>query len=592
MLAFVLILALTYRFDNKYTAGPPYGEGGVFSITEHDLQKPIFLIDGWLLDGQEIFIGQFSNFSFLPNRNTPFGSGIYRLTLRYEGAPRILLLELPQVFTDYTLYINETAVASTGSGPTVNVPVGGGDTHLRLETVNRNHYYSGLTYPPALGTAACIGRLGFVRTLIYTAAVVSALTLALFSLVLWSSREKDGLFFHFGILCLAFAIHCLHPFMWQLGLSGTLWYAVEDASWLLALWEAATVAAIAAGFHRRSWYRRLLRPAALFVCALSVFAVLFIIPSAPGLVNLYGGLMDWYKLGTWAFLAVCAGAGLSKKQRSAPLFVLTAAGILGISLFADFWDANQFEPIHGLWQEEYAWAVLVLVFGGLMVQRNAQLLRESAELQSVKLQNRFAAESAAQTRASIAQVRALKHELRHHVETMETLYAAGDHPRLGAYLARLGAEKDALPQLYYAENFLVNAILAGRLGPAQAQGVQVECRASVPEDLPIADADLSTLLSNLLDNAVEACARLPAHTTPFIKLSLEVRQDLFLLTCSNAAPPRPADCAGFPTSKPDPDSHGLGLHAMRRVVEQYDGVLEASQTGGVFTLRAVLHLPQ
>lgn len=104
---------------------------------------------------------------------------------------------------------------------------------------------------------------------------------------------------------------------------------------------------------------------------------------------------------------------------------------------------------------------LVLAFGGLMVRRNARLLRESAELQAMKLQNRFAADSAAQMRGAIEQARALKHELRHHVETMTAFYQAEEYVRLGAYLAELDRQKEELPQLYYTENFLVNAILSG-----------------------------------------------------------------------------------------------------------------------------------
>ena len=590
LLLFSLLLGLAYRFDNKYTAPPPYGEGGVFSFTEADLDRPLLLIDGWLLDGREVFIGQYSNFSFLPGRTSPFGRAVYELTLRYEGAPRSLVLEIPPIFTQYTLTVNGKAAAATGSGASVTVGVGGGDTLLRLECENRSHYYSGLTYPPALGTAAVMGRLFLTRAAVYTAVCAAALALALFSLALWASRERDGLFLHFGVLCLAFAVHCLHPFFWQWGLTGEFWYALTDGAWLLTLAQAAALAAAASGASGALWYRRFVRPAALALTILAFFVVWLIIPAAPGFVNFYGTLQDWYKLAVWALLGVCAGLGLARGARDSAL-VLTACALLGAGLLADWADSGLFEPIRGLWQDEYAGAALVLTFGALMARRNAELLRQSAELQSVRLQSRFAAESAAQMRASIAQVRGLKHELRHHIETLEALYAAGDYARLGGYLAELDVEKEALPPLYYADHFLVNAILAGRLGPAAAEGVRVTCAAGVPESLPIADADLCTLLANLLDNAVEACRRLPRGADRFIDLSLEVRGDLLLVRCVNSAPPRKAGAAGFATSKADPQSHGLGLPAMRRVAEKYDGALEAGQSGAVFTLRAALHLP-
>lgn len=209
----------------------------------------------------------------------------------------------------------------------------------------------------------------------------------------------------------------------------------------------------------------------------------------------------------------------------------------------------------------------------------------------MKLQNRFAADSAAQMRGAIEQARALKHELRHHVETMTAFYQAEEYVRLGAYLAELDRQKEELPQLYYTENFLVNAILSGRLGPAGNAGIRIECEARVPENLPIADADLCMLLSNLLDNAVEACERLPAGSERFISLSLAVRQGVFLVICQNSAPPRNTGSSSFLTSKPDAGCHGLGIPTMRRVTEKYDGALELRQLGSVFTLQAALRLP-
>lgn len=590
LVLFALLLAGVYRLDNKYTAGPPYGEGGVFAFSQADLDRPLFLIDGWELNGREVFIGQYSNFSFLPGGASPFGKGVYRLTLRYDGPPTVLMLEIPPIFTEYELLADGVPAAWTGSGGAALVEVGRGGTELELRTENRAHYYSGLTYPPALGTPAVMDRLFTVRTLVYAGLCAAALTLALFSLVLWAARSRDALFRQFGVLCLAYTVHCLHPFVWRLLGYSTLWYAVEDASWLLVLAQAAALATLAAGLERRGWYRRAVRPGSLLFCGFCFLSVLVIIPKAGGFVNFYGGAIDWYKLAVWAYLALCAGLGLARQKGWTGFFILSACGVLGASLLAGIGDSNAFEPIYGVWQNEYAGAALVLLFGGLMVRRNAELLRQSAELQSVRLQNRFAAESAAQMRASIAQVRGLKHELRHHVETMESLYASRDYARLGDYLRALGGEKDALPPLYYTENFLVNALLAGRLGPARGEGIRVSCAASLPQALPIADSDLCTLLANLLDNAVEACRRLGPGEERFIRLSLEVKQELFLLTCANSAPPHAG--TGFPTTKADRDSHGLGIPAMRRVAEKYDGVLEAGQQGGVFTLRAVLRLPQ
>ena len=367
---------------------------------------------------------------------------------------------------------------------------------------------------------------------------------------------------------------------------------MEDASWLLVLAQAAALGAQCAGLERRSRYRRLVRPLTLLFCLFCLCSILFIIPKAGNFVNFYGVLIDWYKLAVWAWLAACAAFGLVRDTGWTSFFVLSACGVLGVSLLAGIGDSNAFEPIYGAWQNEYAGFALVLLFGGLMVRRNAQLLRESAELQSVKLQNRFAAESAVQLRETMREVRGVKHELNHHIDALAALATTGDWPRLRDYLDTLRAQKDDLPPLQYTNHFLINAILASYLGPAQRSGVKVSCHAELPEELPIPDADLCTLLANLLSNAAEACAALPLEAEPFIDVELSLRNgELLIFSCVNSAPT--VDSAEpFRTTKADGESHGLGLPAMERVAEKYNGALNASQKDGRFTVKGVLALPK
>lgn len=201
-----VLFAFLYRYDNKYTAGPPYGDKGQISFTESDLSKPVLLIDGWVFypgellepgetgsNGRNLFIGQYSTFSHFMEDKNPFGAGTYRLTLLHNGGPKLLTLEIPEIFTDYTLWIENEKAASAGSGTSVTFLLDHRAV-LTLQTRNNTHYYSGLTYPPALGTPEVMSHLFFVRTLFYSIISIVPLTLALFSLVLWVLRSRDLLF--------------------------------------------------------------------------------------------------------------------------------------------------------------------------------------------------------------------------------------------------------------------------------------------------------------------------------------------------------------------------------------------------------------
>ncbi|MEG2138025.1 MAG: hypothetical protein RRY64_05105 [Oscillospiraceae bacterium] len=215
------LFRLTYLYDNKYTDGPPYGKDGVFSFSEEDMERPLFLIDGWRLsvDGgkaQETFIGEYSNFSYLSRDTSPFGTATYRLTLRCPGE-HSLALALPEIFSSYTLYLDGKPIAQTGD--TTADFILRGKAELRLTVSNQSHYHSGLYFPPTLGTPGTIAGMEAARAVLYAIVCTCALTLALYSSILWLSREKNGLFLHFGILCLCFTLSCLHPFV--VGMGGT-----------------------------------------------------------------------------------------------------------------------------------------------------------------------------------------------------------------------------------------------------------------------------------------------------------------------------------------------------------------------------------
>lgn len=381
--ALVGLLRRGYLYDNKYTAPPPYGENGVFSFTPEDLSRPLFLVDGWLfsVDGgqeRETFIGQYSNFSFVPGHEGPYGRAVYRLELRCPGT-HALTLELPEVFGTYTFLIDDVAAATRGSGRLVDFVLQD-RAELTLEVENHDRYYSGLTYPPMLGTGAAVGSVSTARTIFYTALLVCALTLAIFSSVLWLSRTGERLYLHFGLLCLAFAVVCLHPFFWYAGVSGAFSCAMVDCARLLMLTQALHLCAINAGWQGRRFYDRGIRPVCLGLCALCLIMVSFIIPRAGGLINLYGTLVDAATVTLWALLCAASVRGLAPAQAADAGILAGGCCALGVAMLTNLLNNNRFEPIRFGWQGEYAGFALVLLFGVWMVRYNRRLVLHHRQL--------------------------------------------------------------------------------------------------------------------------------------------------------------------------------------------------------------------
>jgi sensor histidine kinase regulating citrate/malate metabolism len=93
--------------------------------------------------------------------------------------------------------------------------------------------------------------------------------------------------------------------------------------------------------------------------------------------------------------------------------------------------------------------------------------------------------------------------------------------------------------------------------------------------------DICTILSNALDNAIEACRGAEDGTDRNITVKCVLKNDTQVISISN--PSRGAD-PQLKTTKEDKELHGFGLNNIRRTVEGMGGTMEITQNGSEFLL--------
>lgn len=106
----------------------------------------------------------------------------------------------------------------------------------------------------------------------------------------------------------------------------------------------------------------------------------------------------------------------------------------------------------------------------------------------------------------------------------------------------------------------------------------------MPQEIPIQDSDLCAVFANSLDNAIEACDKLPEDQR---HISIKARTDkgLFVLKVQNPSIGKTVLQNGIPTTtKKDQHSHGFGLPSIREIAARYDGSMEITEAEGMFTL--------
>ncbi|MGI6069848.1 MAG: sensor histidine kinase [Blautia sp.] len=207
-----------------------------------------------------------------------------------------------------------------------------------------------------------------------------------------------------------------------------------------------------------------------------------------------------------------------------------------------------------------------------------------------QLRSQMAMETCRQLRDSTRQIREVKHELRHHAFTLLGLLQKKEYDRAKAYTAEMTADIQSLPQVSYCENLLVNTIASAYAQRMSSAGITCSYELNLPEVLPFADTDLSVLLTNILENAVEACGRLSQSAHPQVMLHLAFYGNMLVLTSENSCPPPKArNNSLFPTSKSNTEAHGFGMGMIRSIVKKYDGEIEVMYTENKYQIKLYLN---
>ena len=139
-------------------------------------------------------------------------------------------------------------------------------------------------------------------------------------------------------------------------------------------------------------------------------------------------------------------------------------------------------------------------------------------------------------------------------------------------------------------NLMADAILNSKLSLAQQKKIAVNCKARLPENLPVEDVDLCVILGNLLDNALEACEQIPQNAR-FLRVYLAINgRQLYLSIQNSAKEELNFNERNYITQKRG--SHGFGMKRVSAVVEKYEGFLNLANEPGIFAAEVTLPLPE
>lgn len=185
-------------------------------------------------------------------------------------------------------------------------------------------------------------------------------------------------------------------------------------------------------------------------------------------------------------------------------------------------------------------------------------------------------------------MRGWRHDYHNHIQALKAYMTLNQYEETMQYLNRLEDDLSSVDTLLKTGNVMVDAILNSKLTLIQAHHIEVDATAAVPEDISISGIDLSVLIGNLLDNAMEACMKLPAEER-FIRIYIDIIKKQLYISVTNSMPEQTKKRDDrFLSSKEG--SHGFGLLRIDSIVAKHGGYINRQADSGIFATEVMLPL--
>lgn len=186
------------------------------------------------------------------------------------------------------------------------------------------------------------------------------------------------------------------------------------------------------------------------------------------------------------------------------------------------------------------------------------------------------------------QTRGWRHDYHNHIQTMKAYLSMGRLKELEQYLSELDQDLAAVDTVVKTGNIMVDAVLNSKLSLAAERQIFVDAKAVVPQQLAVSDVDLSLVIGNLLDNAIEGCMKQEKEDSRFIRVYIDILKGQLYIYVMNSTAGKLKRQGNIYLSAKQGKYHGFGLTRMDQVVKRYHGYLERQDEDGVFVTEIML----
>lgn len=184
-----------------------------------------------------------------------------------------------------------------------------------------------------------------------------------------------------------------------------------------------------------------------------------------------------------------------------------------------------------------------------------------------------------------------RHDVQNNLLCLQQLLSQGKTQEAEEYLLGLLEVTEALWAKYVSGDEILDSILAVKGDAMTQKGIDFRLDGVLAGGLPWKSVDVCSVFANALDNAMEACEKLPSEQR-YIAMQIKATPQFWLVRIENPTQTqvdtqRLFKGKGGYTSKSE-GLHGIGTYNMKHTVESHGGMVRAECADGRFVLELMI----
>lgn len=184
---------------------------------------------------------------------------------------------------------------------------------------------------------------------------------------------------------------------------------------------------------------------------------------------------------------------------------------------------------------------------------------------------------------------AFKHDIRYHLLAIKLMLDAKNYTAASEYFEKLNENEICQSVSMICKNFTIDSIMKHYISIAAKYEIDFKVNVNIPRDINIENIDLSIVIGNCIENAIEACSNIIDERKKFINIKAGIIASQLVIKIKNSFNGQIKKEGGVIKTSKNGEGHGIGISNVRKIVEKYKGYFNIKYNDSEFEVCIVMN---